>query len=307
MYDDRLPLVRDFTNKQTFYVEFTQKDIVAGHHYHKKKVELDWIPLGKLRFLLEDIKTGAQESFDVDAEDHKVILIPKYVSHAVISLSVPAILLGITNGYDEAEDIYPYEIKNLNSSDCQLYTKDIIEEEILSINFHLPSQISAGIMQVSDEIRSAYPNHFYYSPERLHTTLLARIPKDTSIDILVGIITKYKKLYPFHLLFEGIGASNRIISVPAFDLYDQIHAFRAAIRTKVTSSDDYTKYDPVWEQILWVNFVRFQSVPDQSLFKFVLRFKTRIYGYLSDPPVELYLNQSQTLDPKYSKLITTIS
>jgi hypothetical protein len=196
------------------------------------------------------------------------------------------------------------QIRHLKGDACQLYTDDLLESEIYSINIRIPEEISQTIKAVSDDICKEFPNQFYYPPSLYHFTVLARIPITFPEDQLITSITSARKRYPFKLVLQGIGAATRGVSIPGYDRNANIFQLRTALRNSVGQADDYTKYHPVWENILWINFIRYRQKPPDEFFTYIQKFNDAIYGEITNPPFYLYTNQSQTLDPKLSKLIS---
>ncbi|KKQ74304.1 MAG: hypothetical protein US96_C0035G0008 [Candidatus Woesebacteria bacterium GW2011_GWB1_38_5b] len=101
--DKRGQLVEYLTRKETgekifghiYFVTFAKKGIVRGNHYHKKKKEFFGLVQGKVKILLEDIKTGKKRKYILNAKSEKfeLLIIEPYVAHAVESLEKGTILV----------------------------------------------------------------------------------------------------------------------------------------------------------------------------------------------------------------------
>ncbi len=109
IWDDRYPLKPHFKNRYSYQVEFTKKGSLAGNHVHKKKSEF-FIPLkGSFIVILENPKTGEQET--IDLKPTEVLYIPAGIAHVVIAKSAKSILLVIANHPNNDADEFKYEIK----------------------------------------------------------------------------------------------------------------------------------------------------------------------------------------------------
>lgn len=78
-----------------YFVTFAKKGIVRGNHYHKKKEEYFGIAYGKVRLIIEDIKTKERKEFILSSDDPEFVRIklgPK-IAHVVESLSDNAVLI----------------------------------------------------------------------------------------------------------------------------------------------------------------------------------------------------------------------
>lgn len=78
-----------------YFVTFEKKGVVRGNHYHQKKDEYFGIAYGKLRLVIEDIKTQKRKCFILNAADPQFTLIKigPNIAHAFESLSDKAVLV----------------------------------------------------------------------------------------------------------------------------------------------------------------------------------------------------------------------
>ena len=77
-----------------YFVTFEKPGVIRGNHFHHKN-EYFGIAYGRLRFLIQDIKTKETKQFILDADDKYFIRIKigPNIAHAVESLSEKAILI----------------------------------------------------------------------------------------------------------------------------------------------------------------------------------------------------------------------
>ena len=93
---------------QIYFVSFNGSGISRGNHYHKKWKEWFGVVTGRIRVDLEDVFTGAKDSFVLcsSTTDYWVIEICPYIKHTFTSLSDDAILLNYASGKWDKEDDY---------------------------------------------------------------------------------------------------------------------------------------------------------------------------------------------------------
>lgn len=110
IWDKRFPLVDGFHNNYSYYVSFGKEGHVAGNHFHEKKQELFYPVMGKFKILLQDTVSRESEEIDLDANNHEIMYIAPKITHAVVSLSMPAILLVVASSPNINGDEYPRKL-----------------------------------------------------------------------------------------------------------------------------------------------------------------------------------------------------
>ena len=95
-----------------FYVTFKNNKSIRGNHYHKKSHEFYFVLRGSVSLVLEDVRLGKKNKFELSEKDKSVLRIGPYIAHASHSLSADAILLAYnTLPYkDEKPDTYRHII-----------------------------------------------------------------------------------------------------------------------------------------------------------------------------------------------------
>jgi len=78
-----------------YFVTFSRPGIVRGNHYHTRKDEYFGLAMGKVKIVIEDIKTKKRKSFILDSDDHQFtrLQIGPNMAHAVENLSNKAVLI----------------------------------------------------------------------------------------------------------------------------------------------------------------------------------------------------------------------
>ena len=79
-----------------FFVNFKSLNSVRGNHYHVKQHEYFAVPYGKVKVVLEDIKTKKRKTVILSSEkkNFQMLRVGPNIAHAVISMSKGSILLG---------------------------------------------------------------------------------------------------------------------------------------------------------------------------------------------------------------------
>jgi len=95
-----------------YFVTFSRKGVVRGNHYHSHKEEFFGLASGRVRIVIEDIKTHERKSFILDANKKQFtrLQIGPNIAHAVESLSDNVVLIDyFSSPYDPNNpDSHPY-------------------------------------------------------------------------------------------------------------------------------------------------------------------------------------------------------
>lgn len=99
-----------------YFVTFSRIGIVRGNHYHSHKDEHFGLAAGKVKIVIQDIKTKKKKSFILDAKNKEFtrLEIGPNIAHAAESLSPGTILIDyFTSPYDPKKpDSFPFEVIN---------------------------------------------------------------------------------------------------------------------------------------------------------------------------------------------------
>jgi len=95
-----------------YFVTFSHPGVVRGNHYHSHKEEFFGLAMGKVRIVLEDIRTRERKTFILDANKKQFtrLQIGPNIAHAIESLSNNVVLIDyFSSPYDPNNpDSYPY-------------------------------------------------------------------------------------------------------------------------------------------------------------------------------------------------------
>lgn len=111
LQNDQMNGPREFG--QLYFVTFEKKGVTRGNHYHKKCDEWFGIVTGRVKVLLENIKTHEQAVHILDAKDEEYVRlhVAPEMAHTIVALSAGAILISYANRQWTPDDTYDYQIK----------------------------------------------------------------------------------------------------------------------------------------------------------------------------------------------------
>ncbi len=97
---------------QIYFVTFAKKGAVRGNHYHKRWYEWFGIVEGRVKVVVEDIRTKKRESVILDAKKDKYVRLSTgpYVAHAIQSLTNYASLVSYADAEWSQNDTYDYKL-----------------------------------------------------------------------------------------------------------------------------------------------------------------------------------------------------
>lgn len=166
-----------------------------------------------------------------------------------------------------------------------------------------PFSAIKAIAQLQSHLRIIEPNHYYYPADQLHLTLLGKLaPTAISAERIVTALQKIRRpTYKFVLY--GTGSNQYGASVSAYPEFDIVE-LRTELRQALgTSGDDYTFHLPAYEQVGWINFLRYGQIPAPAVFTYLRQQRAAYFGEVEFTVVQLYRNRSKVLSPSLSELI----
>lgn len=103
---------KEKTFGQIYFVTFEKKGAVRGNHYHKKWEEWFGVISGKVKVILEDVKTKKRVSLTLDSEGKKYVRlkIGPNIAHAIKNATPYAAVLNYANDEWSDKDTFPYKI-----------------------------------------------------------------------------------------------------------------------------------------------------------------------------------------------------
>jgi len=97
---------------QIYFVTFKKKRMVRGNHYHKKWHEWFGVVSGKVKVVLEDVRTKERSEIMLDAKKDQYVRLETgpYIAHAIQSVTQYASLLSYADSQWTDKDTYKYAL-----------------------------------------------------------------------------------------------------------------------------------------------------------------------------------------------------
>ena len=165
-----------------------------------------------------------------------------------------------------------------------------------------PEDVRVAISRVSDHLQLNYPEHYYYPSAQYHATLLAvsNTVDQESIDIIQRVI----KRQHVEVSLQGLGISAHGVSVPVYaHKPGALGHMRNELRDKLHKVPDTRNKGTPWDELSWINFVRFTSKPSPHMLDDLRKYESTQFGTFSIDTWELYKTTSRVLDPACSELV----
>jgi hypothetical protein len=184
-------------------------------------------------------------------------------------------------------------------------TTDFTIDPQYTLIAHLPEHINSFINAVVSELKTRFPKQYYYSPSQYHLTVVP-IPRSLSpvqvIESIAPIITDWR--LPIHA--RGVAANRLQAGTVLYPQEETLVSQRIRLRAALGILEQaYTAHKLVWDELLWVNFMRFTTKPEEELLEFLRSRASQDFGSFELSRYELYELSTKTLDPASSKLLHT--
>jgi hypothetical protein len=170
---------------------------------------------------------------------------------------------------------------------------------------HLPENSNNSISKIVNELKIRFPEHYYYAPDQYHLTVVP-IPHSMNLSQIINSIAPIIKNWRLPICACGVVANRLQAGAVLYPEEETLVTHRMKLRAALgIPRQTYTAYDPVWEELLWVNFMRFTTKPEEALFEFLRKHVKEDLGNFVLSRYELYEVSTKTLDPASSKLLHT--
>jgi hypothetical protein len=170
---------------------------------------------------------------------------------------------------------------------------------------HLPENSNNSISKIVNELKIRFPEHYYYAPDQYHLTVVP-IPHSMNLAQIINSIAPIIKNWRLPIYACGVVANRLQAGAVLYPEEETLVTHRMKLRAALgIPRQAYTAYDPVWEELLWVNFMRFTTKPEEALLEFLRDHVKEDLGNFVLNRYELYEVSTKTLDPASSKLLHT--
>jgi hypothetical protein len=168
---------------------------------------------------------------------------------------------------------------------------------------HLPDDVRNSIYEIASELKARFPEHYYYSPAQYHLTVVP-IPHHMDIPKIVESLTPMIQGWHLPIDVNGVVANHLQAGAVLYPQEETLVPQRIKLRTALgIPEQNYTAHNPVWEQLLWSNFMRFTTKPKEELLASLRAHIDQNLGSFVLSRYELYEVSTKTLDPASSKLL----
>lgn len=187
------------------------------------------------------------------------------------------------------------QLTNYTSEQIHPY-RDFYVGPIYTLIARPPDFIQRKIISVSEKLAEQLTEHYYYEPNQLHVTLQL-IGTDISPKV-IEIIQNVLKGKILRVAAHGVGINAHGIAISVYDLSAyEVSDIRLKLRKKLALSINYKEHDPIWDELLWVNFMRFNEQPDKEGLSLIKALSNQEIGRFEIKEWQLYKTTSRVLDP----------
>ncbi len=197
------------------------------------------------------------------------------------------------------------QLRLLSPDSIKLLEDDL--EENITINICLDKPVwRRPYEKLTHEFEKVEDGLFVYPFERLHLTLLGNIDKNMDVKKIRKAIVENMVGKKFIFDVGYLGNNNMAISIIAEPRFD-LAGLRWGLRKDLgIEKNEKTKYTNIYEDLAWINFIRFSEKPNEVFFDKLWEMREYQFGEFKISEVGVYLNRSRTMDPEKSKLIEEI-
>ncbi|HET9411333.1 MAG TPA: hypothetical protein VFO38_00590 [Candidatus Saccharimonadales bacterium] len=194
------------------------------------------------------------------------------------------------------------QLAGLAPEDIQPFVSFTIEP-IYTLVARPPQNVCDAIAATAHNLKQRFPDHYYYSPDQYHMTLLPVLAlKDDTIQRISQVLT------PLQVTLHGISANKHGVAVAGYPTSEpSLAEMRSILRPIVGNLLDYKEHNEVWDQLLWINFMRFKTQPSHDFLTHIQSLKDLQLPTFTIASWQLYKTTSRVLAPQQSTLIDTIS
>jgi hypothetical protein len=170
---------------------------------------------------------------------------------------------------------------------------------------HLPEHINDSIYAIASKLKEQFPEHYYYSPDQYHLTVVP-IPYSMNPARIIESIAPVVRGWHLPIHARGVVANRLQAGVVLYPEEETLSSHRLKLRAALDIPEQaFTAHNPVWEELLWSNFMRFTAKPEEELLAFLRAHINQDLGSFVLSKYELYEVSTKTLDPTSSKILHT--
>jgi hypothetical protein len=170
---------------------------------------------------------------------------------------------------------------------------------------HLPDEINNHIYAIVGELKPHFPEHYYYSPSQCHTTIVP-VPHTLKPEQIIERVSPVLKNWRLSIHAHGVVANRLQAGIVFYPGEETLIPQRMRLRAVLGIPEQtFTAHNPILEELLWSNFMRFTVKPTDKLLETLRSHINDDLGGFVLSRYELYEISTVTLDPTSSKLLHT--
>ena len=147
------------------------------------------------------------------------------------------------------------------------------------------------VKTLTDKLKMFDPDQLITDVSQLHVTLLGQINTDSDVADLIATTQEFlnNNSLSFHLY--GVGSSKKVASVTAYPVSFDV----SSLRKKLRQIGGGTIFDAPYEDLTWINFMRFLNKPKPGLLPALKSEINTEFGIIKPKSVQLLRNSSRLL------------
>ena len=184
-------------------------------------------------------------------------------------------------------------LNKLNSDNAILYDQkegDYLPKNY-TVNCFFRIKDLEPVHNLIERLKLIDEQQFFYNKEQLHITLLGQIDIKCDKDQLINTVQNFLDNNNIKFKLFGVGSSLKVASVTAYPVDFEMDKFRSEIR----GLGGGTAYDPPYEELGWINIMRYLKKPTVKLLNAFKSETDTDFGLVSPESILLLENSSRLL------------
>jgi 2'-5' RNA ligase len=176
-------------------------------------------------------------------------------------------------------------------------------EEVYTLNATPSEPVCRAIERISRKLQQAFPEHYYYPPDRYHVTVKS-LPIRSNQKDTIRACQPLLDGQEFQIQCHGVGVNPYGASVVAYPLRS-IVPLRSSLKRALDEAINYSEHNAIWEELLWITFLRFGAPPSEEFLAALRELADHEFGTFTLDTYGLFISSSKVADPKKCRLIHT--
>lgn len=185
-------------------------------------------------------------------------------------------------------------------------SNDFSIKDAYTIVAHPDGETLATFQRIQETCRAIDPQQYYYAPEQLHLTILGGIDPAKELATVSRAVASVCSS-PLVVLLYGLASNQHGASVSAHPYGCSLSDTREKLRKSLCDrGDDYTIHLPTYEQVGWINFLRYQLRPSRDLLDTIRSQSDDYLGVWTIRSLHIYRNSSRVLSSDKRQLCASV-